>query len=306
MKVFVYIVFSFMSLTLSSQTWLPVGATWYFDEQEMMDIPAHGYRKFMVEKDTLLAGKDARFISFMRVRYNGDTILLNPLIEYEEEGRVYVWNGSDFQLKYDINLGKGDTLLVKSPVYDSISPVFIDSVWYEQVDTAVTLKVQQVSYWVYIFITDDSVDSYRITTKVMEKIGDPYDFFFPSGEVGDVFTYYGLRCYQDDSIYYRYPEWKEDPEVVCDSLIYTTSVGKYPFSGNIRIYPNPARDWLMVECPEQAAPTRYELIGTTGRVLMSGELYRCKRISLNGMPKGLYWIRITLDHARKTLAFVIR
>ena len=306
MKVFIYIVFSFIPLALWSQTWLPVGARWYFDHQEMESFEARGYSKFEVVKDTLVAGKDARLISVMGVRYTGDTTRYNPLIEYEEEGRVYVWNGSDFQLKYDINLGKGDTLLVKSPVYDSISPVFIDSVGYEPVDTTDTLKVQWVHYWVYIFLMEGDLDSTRVVTKIMEKIGNPYDFFFPSGEVGDVFTYYGLRCYLDDSLYYRYPEWKVDPEVACDSLIYTTIVGKHPFSGNIRIYPNPACEWLMVEWPEQTAPARYEVIGPTGRILLAGELYRRKRIGLQGMKGGLYWIRITAGKSRKTIPFVVR
>lgn len=61
----------------------------------------------------------------------------------------------------------------------------------------------------------------------------------------------------------------------------------------IRIYPNPARDYLVIECPFQAEVS-YEIFAPDGRAILRGRLVGKTRIDLGPLFPALYIIRLTL------------
>ncbi len=289
---------------VQGQQWFRKGTVWYYNRQPFMDVEAYGYEKFTVEKDSLLDGHVAKIITRWEVTPDGDTTHFPSLIEYEDSNRVWRWEGTRFVLKYDLNLEKGDTLNVRSLRYDSISPVIIDSVALLEVD-GIRLKEQIVSYRAYIFLMDGGLDSCSMRARIIERIGDPDNFFSWDFPCGDQFSYSGLRCFICPDFTYRPPYWQSHfPEVACDSLIHSTGIGKNASPGGVRLYPNPAEDWMVVEWEEQQSPVIYEVVDMTGRLLLKGTFYRRKKIDVITLKRGYYRIRLTAGGVRKTLGFI--
>lgn len=74
-----------------------------------------------------------------------------------------------------------------------------------------------------------------------------------------------------------------------------------------RVYPNPATDAIYIESLHEES--RYALYDLSGRMLNSGRLdndvKKPQRISLNGLPKGLYILNITSGNKRKSIKLMI-
>ena len=56
-------------------------------------------------------------------------------------------------------------------------------------------------------------------------------------------------------------------------------------------YPNPSEDWVRVELRGYAGPYTLEMSDLQGRVLLRRELLSGERISLEGLPAGVYVLR---------------
>jgi len=47
---------------LVSQEWFQVGSTWYFNDEGLLDYPAHGYVIHSVEKDTMIDNLNSKLL----------------------------------------------------------------------------------------------------------------------------------------------------------------------------------------------------------------------------------------------------
>ncbi len=62
----------------------------------------------------------------------------------------------------------------------------------------------------------------------------------------------------------------------------------------IRFYPNPVRDYLLVDYPSRTEAS-YEIFSSEGRTVLRGRLTQENRIDLGALSSGLYVIRLVLD-----------
>ena len=89
--------------------------------------------------------------------------------------------------------------------------------------------------------------------------------------------------------------------VTNDTTNITTGSKEIRFSGpDIRIYPNPASDILNVTiAPENKERCYVDILDMTGRVVLAETLYENQELgqfSLNGLNKGVYFVRIRNSH----------
>ncbi|ODS76857.1 MAG: hypothetical protein ABS46_18855 [Cytophagaceae bacterium SCN 52-12] len=73
----------------------------------------------------------------------------------------------------------------------------------------------------------------------------------------------------------------------------------------VRVYPNPAKDYLLVDypSPEEAL---YEVFAPDGRVVVRGRLTRKSRIDLGAISPALYVIRLVLDSGQTFTRRIIK
>jgi hypothetical protein len=70
-------------------------------------------------------------------------------------------------------------------------------------------------------------------------------------------------------------------------------------SKNIKIYPNPANDYILLSC-ENAEAAYVEMIDQLGRIISQEKAFECeeKSIDISGLKPGLYFIRLTNNSGR--------
>ena len=102
----------FVNIYVYSQNWYQLGTHWYYNRERLGDYPAHGYIHYYVEKDTTLDFFDAKMIIASDYKYTGSIRSIDTLYFREDNHKVFKWDGSEFNLMYDLNLNPGDTLLV--------------------------------------------------------------------------------------------------------------------------------------------------------------------------------------------------
>ena len=59
----------------------------------------------------------------------------------------------------------------------------------------------------------------------------------------------------------------------------------------VRVYPNPAQGTVQVELPE-AQPAQFQLLDVSARLVRMGQLPANGRLSLQGVPAGMYWLTL--------------
>ncbi|MCG8454601.1 MAG: choice-of-anchor J domain-containing protein, partial [Spirochaetales bacterium] len=109
---------------------------------------------------------------------------------------------------------------------------------------------------------------------------------------------YDLSAYDNQEIYIAIQHVSVDMFMfwIDDISITTSLVGKDEvFSANVRIYPNPADNYVMADLgnlePEQSQITVYGLMGEVVKSVVPGESTNVK-IDLSDLPSGMYIIRI--------------
>jgi len=76
-------------------------------------------------------------------------------------------------------------------------------------------------------------------------------------------------------------------------------------SPEVRVYPNPAKDYLLVDYPSQEEAL-YEVFAPDGRVVLRGRLTRKSRIDLGAISPGLYVIRLVPDSGQTFTRRIIK
>jgi hypothetical protein len=287
----------FLPVITQSQNWYPIGATWYYNYQDLLPFPAHGYTKYTVVKDTVVDSKQSKLVTMETVRYNGNTTLIDSIIVREDSSKVYYYNNNSFQLMYDFTLNIGDTLGIDitSPSCDSVSPLIVDSIKILNID-GIDLKVQFIK-GIYFYDPTWGGQSDTLTYKIVERVGYARVFFFnPVCQIGDEFGWNGLRCYNDSNISYQGNQWDYFYPYPCDTLINgATGIMKIPENENkVVCFPNPATDFVSVKFNDNTALTYslnlYNAIGKLIKSMVLDKNEKTIKFDIRNLSEGLYFI----------------
>ncbi len=273
-----------------SQEWFHIGDKWFFDDEEMLMFPAHGFRSYEVVGDTVIVGKQAKIIEKNTVDFGGALTNTDSVFVYEKNSKVYFWKDSEFTLMCDFSKNTGDTLGIAVEMLDcdSISPIIVDSV------TNVTINGLVLKKQYYSFIQYSSVNGYQTDTvcnEVLEYVGSEADFTYlplASPHPICVFTYQGLRCFEGNNFQYVSPYWSYS----CDTLINgLTAIDELNSATDIEIYPNPSNGVVYISYPKgNTTIDKIELYSLSGKKI--SEFKTPNYIDLTDFPKGVYFIKI--------------
>ncbi len=297
----IIILFLFIPIIVESQNWYPIGATWYFNKQEMVSFPAHGFIKYTVVKDTLVDTKPSKLLNKEIIEYTGKILSLSSVIVREENSKVYYYYNGVFKLMYDFTLNVGDTLDIdiSRTKCDSVSPLIVDSIKNLKINAA-NLNVQYIK-GIYYNKSEWGGQIDTITYTIVERVGNDlsccpkFNFFFnPDCQIGEEFVWSGLRCYSDSNISYEGSYWvTRFANYPCDTIINGT-IGiielikdKY----KIDIFPNPTFNYVSFKTVAQIY--KIEIYNSLGKLINSyqptGNNFT---INLKSYPVGIYFFML--------------
>ena len=306
-----------------SQSWFPIGATWYYNYQEELPFPAHGYIKHTVVKDTIVSTKLSKIIKREIISYNGDTVSVSSLIAREENSKVYYYNNDTFRLMYDFTLNVGDTLAINTSnsACDSVSPLIVDSIKNINI-SSFNLRIQYVSC-TYYYSPNFGGNNEKITYPVIERIGyDPLcaasnmNFYFnPVCIVEDQFLLDWFRCYEDSNISYIGCYWQTHfPNAPCDTLINgSTGIPGFNYqSDNFNLFPDPAIGQITIETP---SPSTIKISTIQGQLIKtlatSGSKtnvyhvgYSSYVVNVSAWPDGVYLVEVRTEKGIAVKKFI--
>lgn len=270
-----------------STVFAPLGATWYYSHT--WGAPWQEYAVsglFLVEKDTVMLGYDARVIGCYE-NVEGQLQRRNDLTKYvaTKGQKVYYQVGGEFVLLYDFGARPGDTIHSKVEPFDlslgcsdvdSLSEFryIIDSVQIQNIDGE-DLVAQ------YVHSIDETVWGFWSWVPIYERMGNwGGGGYWWGRRIGCIFEAGYLRCYIDDEITWHASSVNEQygcdylstPEIITDRQVYA--------------FPNPT-DGMISLSGEGEFVGLYSLDGRPAKFSMKG-----KEIDLSGNAPGLYIVKV--------------
>jgi len=313
MKTFLLFTLMFgISILSFSQTWAPVGAKWYYSHKtgmtpELTVVESIG--------DTMLDGKQCRILkSYMISRveisygiFRYDTLNCPLQYSYYESGKVYLYDSilADFLVLYNFNATAGSIQTVIDAPFPGFCPETTNSSLFQyQVNTVndtvingITLTRQYTSPtqnadWVYSDPNGMAGDY-----PIIERLGSVKYLFGVTLYQAMEGSICCLRCYQDSTLFYKASFWPDYRP--CDYLtpIYTNMNEMDDFKNNLKIYPNPFRDYISIDNQSEKEIRTYELFNSMGLMVNSGGVNeRHIFISTNHLSPGFYFFKLKTEH----------
>lgn len=261
----------FSQLSISQSEWFPIGAEWYYSRQE--SSLNKDFFLVSVEWDTVLAGRDARIIK-SPIYSNNDGFIF---VSSDGQDSVFVFSEAreDWVLLYDFSARVGDTIYTFLTPWDTtLMEVIIDSISILEINGD-TFDVQYVS-------TNPKVDW---SNQNIRFLGNK-QFLLPQNLL--VIPQGPLRCY--------YPSVEQVYSLVefaCDLVPVNNPNSP---DGGVKIYPNPAKDFLVIEGLEvDTYSYSVRIFNLYGRLLHDSEL-TTNRLSIKNLSNGLYFLSIYSSH----------
>jgi hypothetical protein len=291
---------SFYFNTDYSQSYVPIGAKWYYNVTDV--TPGHnGYRMYEYVGDSILGAKTAMKIK--KVLHQTTNVIIDEgydLLAYEDSV-LYFWDASHYQLMCDFKATTGDTLDItvdnSSNNCVTVSDVVVESTGFNQIN-GISLKKIFIQYELhYQEIWGGTTQT--IHDSIIQRIGHIESFIFaPSCIIGDVFGYQGMRCYEDNEINRYMVNWDYGNMLSCDTLYIWTGIENIKNDDfNLNVYPNPIENKLVIEIPETINKLTSLTIGiySSNGVLIkdietNGE--NVINIDMKNYAKGLYLIKL--------------
>lgn len=275
----------------------PVGATWHYESVTDLTKPPI-YRSFTVEKDTVVAGKNARFI---RDNYNNSDIV------YEENGCVYYYFKDKFRKIYDFNVNVGDTVEFEFLTYthqsSDLDTTLVLRYKIEKIQTK-NIEGADLKEISTVYVGSNPHQYGLIQYVYLEKIGVEHPHILDGGlftvcpdkaTIPENIT--RLRCYHDTEIDHIADWWAEENKP-CD-YDYTASVVSATHEKNsIDLYPNPAKDKLTLSGSQYTQDLQIILYDVKGNFIFEKKVRLPYELNIEHLPTGTYFILFFDENAK--------
>jgi hypothetical protein len=132
-------------------------------------------------------------------------------------------------------------------------------------------------------------------TPIIENIGSVLFWFGKWLATNGTNEITGLRCYEDENMLYRSPDWPEP--YPCDSIpqVYYTSLHSTSFKGILDIHPNPANSILTISIGALIRGTEIELYTVNGQLVQKQAIVNSENqynFDVSKLPGGMYLVLI--------------
>lgn len=290
MKTFLFcIALLFSGYFLSAQPqFAPPGAEWFLGYQYPGLVPARGYEHYRYIGDTVIQGQVSKIIrrEDVRMPYTGpaipfDTVVLPNYYCYQTGDSVMRWLGTTPKLMWRTNPLPGDTFYLGQyrMQVDSAQPVLLGSVMVNKIRVTGTIPNNLGGGTAIYFDKIGATNGLGLTA-----CWGFYDCYTPT-----------LCRYSDDF----FPEY-EFPNPVCGLVVDAETPLQ---EAAAKVFPNPFDDFLTVQWTAPGAnEIEFQLINQWG-VRVSRERLGFgdqHRVSLHGLPAGVYFYQITNGATRLT------
>ena len=281
-------VFCIVTLSVKSQEWAPVGATWHYTEEIFMPTTIDkDYIKFESVKDTMYQGMLCRKIT----KRHDNSCTDRPAVEYmySQNDKVYFWDEhfNSFQVLYDFSAGQGDSWVI---LLTDMNPADVDSliVKVDSTNTAIINGVQLKRLYVTYDFRNETISPYTYRGVLIQSLGDMIFMFnyFQEWAFGcDGNFASGLRCYEDAAI----GLFETGIAPSCTYVHQLTGINPEPGSAQrFSLFPNPADQVITIES-SITGPVWYTIADLTGRKVKSG-LITGSVIETGNLGPGIYHI----------------
>lgn len=289
MKVLLISLTLFFTSTLFSQNFGLVGVEWYhsISSDQTACAPHCGYIHSKSMKDTLIQGKTCYKIVHTTYNDDGDTLYSDPLFVYNQADTTfaYSFNRLRFLKLLIFNANQGDTITLDyPPIYFTLPGPMVDSTYRLVIDTVVQKSIDGVPLKEYQTTGLDGFHFYCANESFMDRIGG-LDWLHPRGAIIPE-TDGAIRCYRDAQIDTSFTN------NACDFL-WITAVSELESISNIKLYPNPSSNNLVIEnVGQQKSNVTAELRSVTGELVFTQKVSEFQKttINTNKIPVGVYFV----------------
>jgi hypothetical protein len=118
--------------------------------------------------------------------------------------------------------------------------------------------------------------------------------YYTTPELFDTTTYYLEEVYQDDTLWCVSPRSSVTVFVIDTA---TNAVHEVEFNPDIRVYPNPANDYLMLET-DGVTITYIEVYDAHGKLVLTQQGASIRSVDISSLPPGTYFLRVVCAGAR--------
>lgn len=295
MKFLFSVILSLFAFSASCQTWFSEDDYWVYYYFEPFAI--EGITQLTVTDKLTINDKESFVLSYKTSAFDAsleDSVFYErQVICYEEMGQVYRLNdSSQFELIYDFNLEKGDSLIYhfnKDENLDCKDSIvyYLDSVAIQSFGNE-DLTVQYFSYY------DKDHDEYG-TNVFIEKIGDLQSVFNPkSNNLCHTDIGFSSLC-----LYHNGIENTNFNDVSCSEI---TSIKPVIKNNSYIIYPNPTSAVFTIKNQENISKLNvYQL---TGELVKTFEVE--KTYSIESVLPGSYILEIIDMEGTRSFTFIIK
>lgn len=231
--------------------------------------------------DTVINGKTYKKIAYQDITETPSFPLVGFLREDSTQGKAWFFNSADTTeyLIMDLSLNWGDTFYMGGS-WNSIPGYFpVDSIW-----TSLGRKHVRVDHYIPWFNNGVS-DKLIFIEGVSTNIGIAYQTF-------DIMNFPFLLCSHKDGL----PIYQNDDSVLNGACVYTTvGINEELNVSNIKLYPNPSSNHLMIEnLGQQKSKVVIELRTIDGKIAITQKASSFEKIMVNTteLPAGIYFVMV--------------
>lgn len=297
---------AFYLLTVQSQSkWFAPEAVWYYSTPYAY-LHSEACTKVEVKGDTLIQGFTCKALLFKNTET--DRVVSTEYLHFRNDSVLYYnYYDKSFHTLYDFTAMVGDTVTVHKnkfkPTDGFLWSDSIDSFQYiiseiDSIQVSETWlkrqKIKPVDHDSWVFAS-----SYDTATYIVEKLGTTGYFFGRVPYVTMMENIGMLRCYSDQTIQFKNPNWDK----ACDFVNALVE----PQISTIRLYPNPANKEINIESTDNKNILSVEIMDIDGRCLKLTDVNYVKtKIDVSNLSSGIYFARIVFsDKTYLTSKFII-
>ncbi len=292
----------FMTGTLNvapAQSWITSGSEWYYDYNNFW---VTGYIHLNYTGDTLIEANtfsndpvNCQILTKTLYSHNyetneSDTTVLGKEYFYSNDDTVFLFRNGKFYTLYDFSAQAGDSWQIPQ-TYET------------GCDTTGTLQVLAAGDTVindlelqYIEVEPMEESEWTIYGTIIEKIGPVDHYILPEQNcMTDLMEGGPMRCYLDDFFQYSTGLATE-----CDFLVSVDELS----TTDIKVYPNPARDFFIIDNPQGRKLTVF-VRNLQGQSLLEKKVVNTTaEVDIGMLKQGTYLISL-LDNELNTTEFLI-